>query len=110
MNEKEPNLKNFTEKTSREANVWDWLGRVLPLSAICAISVLHYFQLYEWRDWLLSTSVVVFFTICFIWWYWALRKIVITARYMQRAHEKFLAIAKELKKIRQETKEIDSNR
>lgn len=110
MNDSPEDLKTFTEKTTKEANIWDWLGRILPLTALCTLAVLHFFQMYEWRDWLLNVSVVGFFTICFVWWYWALRKIVITAKYMQRAQERFLAIARELKKIRQETKEIDSNR
>ena len=109
MNE-DNDLKNFTEKTSNEANLWDWLGRVLPLTAICILAVLHFFHMYEWRDRLLNISIIVFFVTCVIWWYWALRKIVATARYMQRAQEKFLDIARELKKLKKETKEIDSNR
>lgn len=103
-------IKNFTETTTKEATIWDWLGRILPLLALCIIAVLHYFKLYEIRDLFLNLIVIIFFLICFVWWYWAIKKIVLAVKYLQNSQEKFLDVARELKKLRNDKDNLDSNR
>jgi hypothetical protein len=108
MNDKE--VEHFTETTKREARWWDWLGRILPLVTICTIAVLHYFKMYNIRDIVLDVAVIVFFTICFIWWYWAIKKIVYSAKYMQSTQQRFSELVQEIKKFRKEKGDLDSNR
>ena len=108
MNDKE--VEHFTETTKREARWWDWIGRILPLVAICTIAVLHYFKMHDIRDMFLDVAVIVFFTVCFIWWYWAIKKIVYSAKYMQSTQQKFAELVKEIKKFKKESKDLDSNR
>lgn len=103
-------VKNFTEKTTKEGNWWDWTARILPLVAICTIAVLHYFKLHDIRDLVLDSVVIVFFTICFIWWYWAIQKIVGAAKYLNRSQQKFVELARELRQLKKDVKNNDSNR
>ena len=108
MNDKE--VEHFTDSTTKEARWWDWLARILPLVAICTIAVLHYFKMHDIRDMVLDIAVIIFFTVCFVWWYWAIKKIVYAARYMKSTQERFADLLKELRKFKKESKDLDSNR
>ena len=108
MNDKE--VEHFTDSTTKEARWWDWIARILPLVAICIIAVLHYFKMHDIRDIILDISVIVFFTVCFIWWYWAIKKIVYAAKYMKSTQERFAELLKELRSFKKESKNLDSNR
>lgn len=103
-------ITEFTEKTSREIHIWDWLGRILPLTALFSLAVFHYADLHDLRNLILGISLVVFFTVCFIWWYWALRKILSSVKYLQQAHQNFSELMLELKILKKNLKRDDSNR
>lgn len=107
---KNKDINDFTDSTSKEARWWDWLSRILPLVAICTIAVFHFFKLHDIRDVILDVAVIVFFTICFVWWYWAIRKIVASAKYLKSSNDKFASLLADFKKLRKEVKDIDSNR
>lgn len=96
-----PNIKEFETKTNKEVSFWDWLGRILPLTVLAVIAIL---KLLQWNDALtlvLDIAVLVFFVICFIWWYWAIHKIAKTIQYIRESQEKFLSLTTELKKFRE---------
>lgn len=103
-------LEHFTETTRKEARWWDWLGRVLPLTALVSISVAHFFDYPTIRDTLINASIIIFFTLCAIWWWWVIRKIVSTINYMRSSQQNFLALTKELRKFKRDLKKDDSNR
>lgn len=103
-------VTEFTEKTRREVRLWDWLGRVLPLIALVIVTVAHYSDFHSIRDMIINIGAVIFVSVCFIWWYWALRKIVSSVKYIQRAHEKFIEVAQELRNIKKDINKDDSNR
>ena len=103
-------ITEFTEKTRKEVKWWDWAGRVLPLVALVVITITHYGDFHSVRDIIIDVGAIVFISVCFIWWYWALRKIVVSIKYIHRAHERFLEIAEELKKLRKSIKKDDSDR
>jgi hypothetical protein len=114
MNDKTTNsteeVKEFTEKTRQEVRIWDWIGRVFPLIALFAVTLTHFIELHTLRDVLLALNATIFIAICVIWWYWALRKIISSVNYIQKAHDKFLEVTSELKKLRKEIRQDDSNR
>lgn len=103
-------VKDFTEQTTKEGKWWDWTARILPLVAICTVAVLHYFKLHDIRDLFLDIVVIVFFTICFVWWYWAIQKIVSAAKYLNNSRQRFADLAKELRKLKKDIRHDDSNR
>jgi len=103
-------ITEFTEKTRKEVKVWDWLGRVIPLTVLTILTVLHFAEFHTLRDTILNISFIIFLTVCFVWWFWALRKIVSSVNYIQQAHTKFLNITKELKKLRRDIDRNDSFR
>jgi magnesium-transporting ATPase (P-type) len=104
------NTEHFTNSTIKEAHWWDWLSRILPMVVLCTIAVFHYFQMYHIRDTILDAAVILFFTLNTIWWYWAVKKIVVTVKHLRSTQTKFLDILQELKKLRKEKNDLDSNR
>ena len=109
-NKQQDQITEFTEKTRQEVHLWDWLGRILPLTALFILAVLHYTDLHNLRDLVLGLSLVGFVTICFIWWYWALRKIISSVKHIQQAHVKFSDITRELKMLKKNLRNNDSDR
>lgn len=105
MDEKQQN-KSFLEKTEKETKVWDWLSRILPLVALSLITLTHFTDRTEIRDIVLNCVVVLFLTICFIWWYWAIRHIFNTVKHLRNAEKTFLDMAIELSKFK---KDLDQN-
>lgn len=103
-------VTEFTEKTRKEVRLWDWLARILPLIALVIITVTHYGNFHGIRDIIIDIGAIAFISICFIWWYWALRKIVSSVKYIQRAHERFIEVAQELRKLKKDIKKDDSDR
>ena len=99
-------VQNFEKKTYREVTIWDWLGRILPLSVLAVISIA---KLMEWDSLLsivIQSSVIIFFIICFIWWYWAIYKIAVTVRYMRKSQEEFISVSNEIAKFKREFKKV----
>lgn len=86
----------FERRTFREVTIWDWLGRVLPMSILAAIIICYFFRWNNALELILEVSTVVFFIVCFIWWYWALYKIAVSVKYMRQSHQKFIQINKEI--------------
>ena len=86
----------FERRTFREVTIWDWLGRILPMSILATIIICHFFKWDTALELILEISTVVFFIVCFIWWYWALYKIAISVKYMRASHQKFIQINKEI--------------
>jgi len=109
-NKSNQEIIEFTEKTRKEVKIWDWLGRVIPLTVLTILTVLHFAEFHTLRDTILNISFIVFLTACFVWWFWALRKIVSSVNYIQQAHIKFLDITKELRKMRRDIDKNDSIR
>lgn len=99
----------FARQTYKEVTIWDWLGRVLPLTALAIIAVFYFFRWENGLQFVLDVIVVVFFVICFIWWYWAIYKIAVTAKYLKSSQEKFKQVLHELRQFKKEVRHNDSS-
>jgi len=100
----------FTESTKQQARIWDWVGRILPMVALVTVLVLHVGEQHSLKEIVLDAILVVFLTICFIWWYWAIKKIVLSTNYLKETYIKFKEISNELRNIKKDIKQDDSNR
>lgn len=100
----------FTESTKRQARLWDWIGRLLPLAALAVVTVLHYSSYHDLRDTVLNAVLLAFLLLSFIWWYWAIIKIVSSATYLQETYTKFKELSLELRGIKKDLKQDDSDR
>jgi hypothetical protein len=100
----------FTESTKKQARIWDWAGRILPMFALAIVLVLHFAKQHSLKDTALDAILIVFLTICFIWWYWAIKKIVLSTNYLKETYIKFKEISNELRNIKKDIKQDDSNR
>lgn len=110
IDNKTEEVSAFTESTKRQARWWDWIGRILPMVALAAITVLHFSNEFTLRDIVLDIVLISFLTLCFIWWYWAIIKIVSSTKYLQETYIKFKELSYELKGIKKDIKQDDSNR
>lgn len=95
------NTSSFAKKTFKEVRIWDWLARLIPLSVLAILTVLHYFKWTDTISLILEISLILFVITCFIWWYWALYKIAASIKILQSAEEKFDAIRKEFKTLKE---------
>lgn len=100
----------FAKQTYKEVTLWDWLGRILPMSVLAIISVCYFFKWHTALDLVLEIASIIFFIICFIWWYWAIYKIAVTAHYIKNAQERFRQIAQELRKFKKDINDSDRER
>ena len=103
-------VTEFTESTKRQARIWDWVGRILPMFALAIVLVLHFVKQHGLRDIALDAILIVFLTICFIWWYWAIMKIVASTKYLKNTYLKFKELSNELRNIKKDINSDDSNR
>lgn len=90
----------FARKTFKEVKIWDWLARLLPLSVLAVLAVLHFFKWSDYIGLILEITLIVFIITCFVWWYWALYKIAASVKYLQSAQDKFDEIRKEFKEMK----------
>ena len=104
------NADYFAKKTYKEVTLWDWLGRVLPMSVLAVIVVCYYFKWHNALDLVLEIATILFFIICFIWWYWAIYKIAVTAHYIKNAQDRFKSLTQELKKFKKDINAGDRER
>jgi hypothetical protein len=94
------NFEHFEKRTYREVTVWDWLGRVLPMTVLALISICYFFEWHTWLDILLEVTVGVFFIVCFIWWYWAIYKIATMVKYLRQSQKNFQSLLEDFKNLR----------
>ena len=88
--------ENFARKTYREVKIWDWLARILPLTALTCLAVAYFFKWSTAIELVLDITVVLFFLTCFVWWYWAIYKIAVAVKYIRLSQEKFSEIKEDL--------------
>jgi hypothetical protein len=98
-------IERFERKTFKEVTVWDWLGRILPMSVLAIIIVFHFFKWNTALELVLEVATVIFFIMCFIWWYWALYKIAVSIKYMRASHRKFIGLYKEINTVKKIVKD-----
>jgi hypothetical protein len=93
-------IEYFERKTFREVTLWDWVGRMLPMSALAGIVVCYFFKWNNALELILEVTTVIFFIVCFIWWYWALYKIAVSVKYMRSSYRKFVHLHKEIDTVK----------
>lgn len=98
--EKDSNTSQFAKKTYKEVRFWDWLARILPLTVLSTISICYFFKWQTALELVLEITVILFFIICFVWWYWAIYKIAVTVKYLQDSQQKFRSVIRELRSVK----------
>lgn len=92
----------FAKKTYREVVIWDWLARILPLTVLASLSVCYFFKWNTAIELILEVSIIGFFVVCFIWWYWALYKIAIAFKHIRASQDHFKQLKAEIAKFKKE--------
>lgn len=97
----------FIRRTKREVLIWDWLSRILPLTALAVIILLHFGGHSNALDIALTVTSISFLVICFIWWYWVLSKILTAMSHISDSEHKFKTILQDIKNFKND---LDSNK
>ena len=92
--------ENFARKTYKEVKIWDWLARILPLTALTCLAVAYFFKWSTAIELVLDITVVIFFLTCFVWWYWAIYKIAVAVKYIRLSQEKFVEIKEDISQFK----------
>ena len=95
-------VDRFVKRSTNEVKIWGWLARVVPLSVLVVLAVLHFFNEQYIIDSILEAALVLFIISCVIWWYWAIVKISTTMGHMHQTHLKFNDLTVEIKQLRHE--------
>ncbi len=99
---KDDTAEIFAKRTYKEVKIWDWLARILPLTVLAVLSVCYFFKWTSAVELILEISIIVFFVVSFIWWYWAIYKIAVAIKYMQLTQERFKQLKIELGKFKKD--------
>lgn len=99
----------FERKTYQEVTIWDWLGRLIPLSVLAVIAVCYFLEYHDWLDLVIQFSSIGFLIFCFIWWYWAIFKIAKTVKYLRQSQKNFYDLLNEFRQLKRAVKTTDTN-
>jgi tellurite resistance protein TehA-like permease len=97
--------KDFEEKSLREISLWEWLARILPLTVLAAVVILYFFKWHSALELLLEITAISFAAVCFIWWFWALKKIARTIKYMSNTQESLKEVLIQFKLLKKDLKD-----
>ena len=90
----------------RQVNIWSWLGRVAPLSALTILCFVIFLHFSGWVDYVICAVAVAFAIVAFTWWWWVIYAVRELNKMLDRTTEKFEVVIKEIKDLK---KDINKN-
>jgi hypothetical protein len=96
--------KYFTIK--RSVGIWEWLGRVAPLTALMILCIILAFDFTSWISYLVSAIALLFAITAFTWWWWVIYAVKDIFRLLNSANKRFAEVLVELKNIKKDTIKI----
>lgn len=94
------------DSTIKQVKTWDLAAKLLPLVALCIISVTYFFDYPDLRELSIITTIVVFFTIGVTWWWWAIYKIAHLAINMKQNRQQFKEIVDQIDQVREDIRDL----
>lgn len=91
-----------TQRRIKQAKLWLKLARILPLTALSVFIVPYVIGWDSTTDKIVCVIIISFLVICFLWWFWAVDKILMLLNIYQRSEDLAEKVNKEinvLKKI-----------
>ena len=92
--------KYFSIKKS--VDLWVWLGRVAPLTALVLLCIVLVFDFTSWVHYLVSAIGITFAITAFTWWWWVIYAVKDIFKLLNNANKRFAEVLDELKTIRKE--------
>ena len=90
----------------RQVNIWSWLGRVAPLSALTILCFVIFLDFSGWVDYVICAVAVAFAIVAFTWWWWVIYAVKDIFTLLNRENKKFEEVLFEIKKIKIETNKL----
>lgn len=94
--------ENKTQARIRQTKLWLKAARILPLVALAMFIVPYVVGWDSATDKIVCVIIIGFLTVCFLWWFWAVDKILMLLKIYQRSEDLAEKVNKEisvLKKI-----------
>jgi hypothetical protein len=99
--QEEETIDSFEKTTYAQVRLWDWIGRVVPWVALLIIAACYFFKWKIALEFTIESIAIMFGTLCFIWWWWALFKIAVAIKYIRTTHDKFTDLRNEFQTIKE---------
>ena len=89
---------------ARQVDVWSWIGKVAPLTALTALSLIIFFDFETLTDYFIGFSALLFAVVAFTWWWWVIYAVKDLNQLLQKTTEKFESVIKEIKSLKEDLK------
>ena len=96
------------KKVDKHVKLWYMMGRVAPFGALFVLCIALFFELNTYVEYLLCAIAVIFGCFAFTWWWWVLDTVKHLFAMLDKTHEKFDEVLKDLTSLKQDVN--DSNR
>jgi heme/copper-type cytochrome/quinol oxidase subunit 2 len=99
-------FKNLKEKISitRQVDIWSWVGKVAPLTALTILSLVLFFDFETYTDYFIGFVALSFAVVAFTWWWWVIYAVRDLNKLLERTTEKFEHVIAEIKKLKKDLK------
>jgi hypothetical protein len=90
----------ISDRVMRELKWWDFSARSLPLIVIATFMIT---TLFEWKaaeQYVINTSLIIFFSVSVMWWWWAIGKIALIVISFNQVKQTFSEVVSEINNIK----------
>lgn len=90
----------ISDRVMRELKWWDFFARSLPLILIATFIITTMFNWKSAEQYVINTSLIMFFSISVMWWWWAIGKIAIIVISFNQVKQTFSEVVSEINNIK----------
>lgn len=89
---------------ARQVDVWSWIGKVAPLTALTILCLVVFFDFNTYTDYFIGFVALSFAVVAFTWWWWVIYAVRDLNKLLERTTEKFEHVIEEIKKLKNDLK------
>ena len=97
--------KYFSIKKS--VGIWEWLGRVAPLTALMILCIVLAFDFTSWIDYFVSAISLLFAITAFTWWWWVIYAVKELNQLLSTTTERFDQVIKDIRSLKEDFRKKD---
>lgn len=94
---------------ARQVDVWSWVGKVAPLTALTVLCLVVFFDFETLTDYFIGFVALSFAVIAFTWWWWVIYAVKDLNELLQKTTERFDAVIKEIKSLKTDLRKDKNN-
>jgi len=95
-------FKDFT--IARQVKIWSWIGKVAPLTALTALSLIIFFDFETLTDYFIGLTALLFAVVAFTWWWWVIFAVKDLNELLNKTTKRFERVIEEIKSLKKDLK------